>query len=135
MVRTISGMASGGNYLPQPIRKEPPIKRPLQISSDLHFLISIMAADRSQSLEQVVSTSVIKQAKAALPTITDPERQYSYSQSIHRTEEEIKLRYHGEKTRRSIQMRKINDARRRNSFFASPNRHSSRTPYPFISVS
>jgi hypothetical protein len=73
----------------------------------------MMAADRNQSLEQVVSAAVIKQAKSALPTITNPERQFSYSQSIRRTEDEIKLRYHGEKTRRSIQMRRINDERRK----------------------
>lgn len=113
MVRPISGVAAGGNYLPQPIQKEPPNKRPLQISSDLHSLISKMAADRNQSLEQVTSNAVIKQAKAALPTITDPERQYSYSQSIRKAEEEIKLRYHCERTRRSIQMRRINDERRK----------------------
>lgn len=115
MVRPISGVAAGGNCLPQPARKEPPVKRPLQISSDLHSLISKMAVDRNQSLEQIVSISVIRQAKASLPAITNPERRYSYSQSIHKAEEEIKLRYHGEKTRRSIQMRRINDERRKKS--------------------
>ena len=60
-----------------------------------------------------MAAAVIKQAKTALPTISNPERQFSYSQSIRRAEDEIKLRYHGEKTRRSIQMRKINDERRK----------------------
>ena len=82
----------------------------------------MMAADRGQSLEQVVSAAVIKQAKSALPTITNPERQYGYSQSIRKAEDEIKLRYHGEKTRRSIQMRRINDERRKkNGAPAAPN--------------
>lgn len=132
MVCSITGVATGRTMPPQSAPKTPPKKCPLQVSSDLHSLISKMAADRNQSLEQVVSTSVIKQAKAALPTITDPERQYSYSQSIHRAEEEIKLRYHGEKTRRSIQMRRINDERRKKSGApATPHSSASKPQRPY----
>lgn len=113
MVCPIKGVGAGKNFAPPSPPKDPPKKRPLQISEELHSLVSMMAADRNQSLEQVVSAAVIKQAKSALPTISNPERQFSYSQSIRRTEDEIKLRYHGEKTRRSIQMRRINDERRK----------------------
>lgn len=113
MVCPIKGVGAGRNFAPPSPPKDPPKKRPLQISEELHSLVSMMAADRNQSLEQVVSAAVIKQAKSALPTIPNPERQFSYSQSIRRTEDEIKLRYHGEKTRRSIQMRRINDERRK----------------------
>ena len=113
MVCSIKGVGAGRNFAPPSLQKDPPKKRPLQISEELHSLVSMMAADRGQSLEQVVSAAVTKQAKSALPTISNPERQYSYSQSIRRAEDEIKLRYHGEKTRRSIQMRRINDERRR----------------------
>lgn len=113
MVCPITGVGAGKKFAPSSPPKDPPKKRPLQISEELHSLVSMMAADRNLSLEQVVSAAVTKQAKLALPAITNPERQYSYSKSIHRAEDEIKLRYHGEKTRRSIQMRKINDERRR----------------------
>ena len=113
MVCPINGVGAGRNFAPPSPPKDPPKKRPLQISEELHSLVSMMATDKNQSLEQVVSAAVIKQAKSALPTISNPERQFSYSQSIRRTEDEIKLRYHGEKTRRSIQMRRINDERRR----------------------
>lgn len=113
MVCSIKGVGAGRNFAPPSPQKDPPKKRPIQISEELHSLVSMMAADRGQSLEQVVSAAVTKQAKAALPTISNPERQYDYSQSIRKAEDEIKLRYHGEKTRRSIQMRRINDERRK----------------------
>ena len=130
MVCPIKGVGAGRNFAPPTAPKSPPKKRPLQISEDLHSLVSMIAADRNQSLEQIVSTSVIKQAKAALPTIANPERQYSYSQSIRRAEEEIKLRYHGEKTRRSIQMRRINDERRKKNGAPAAPHSSGRPPYP-----
>ncbi len=114
MVCPINGVGARRNFAPPTPPKDPPKKRPIQISEDLHSLVSMMAIDRNQSLEQIVSAAVIKQAKTALPTVSNPERQFSYSQSIRKAEEEIKLRYHGEKTRRSIQMRQINDERRKN---------------------
>ena len=125
MVCPIIGVGAGKNFAPPSPQKDPPRKRPLQISEDLHSLVSMIATDRNQSLEQVVSAAVIKQAKSALPTISNPERQYSYSQSIRRTEDEIKLRYHGEKTRRSIQMRRINDERRKKNGAPAPTRSAS----------
>ena len=110
---------AAGEKTPQQItRKTPPKKRPLQISEELHSLVSLMAADRNLSLEQVVASAVIKQAKSA-PTPPDGERQILYRQSIRNAEEEIKIRYHTERSRRSIQMRKIN-AERRKSRAAAP---------------
>ena len=129
MVCPINGVGAGRNFAPPSPPKDPPKKRPLQISEGLHSLVSMMAADRDQSLEQVVSAAVIKQAKAALPTISNPERQFSYSQSIRRAEDEIKLRYHGEKTRRSIQMRRINDERRKNRATQTPHTPPGRPIY------
>lgn len=133
MVCPIKGVGAGRNFTPPTTPKTPPKKRPLQISEDLHSLVSMMATDRNQSLEQIVSMSVIKQAKAALPTVANPERQFSYSRAIRKAEEEIRLRYHGEKTRRSIQMRRINDERRKkNGAPAAPHSPASR-PYRPVS--
>ena len=92
-------------------KKEPPKKRPLQISEELHGLISLLAKDNNQSLEQVVAGAVIQRAKSALNT-PDNDRQRAYYERIRRTEQEIRQRYHGEQSRRSAQMRKINNERR-----------------------
>ena len=92
-------------------KKEPPKKRPLQISEELHGLISLLAKDNNQSLEQVVAGAVIQRAKSALNT-PDNDRQRVYYERIRRTEQEIRQRYHGEQSRRSAQMRKINNERR-----------------------
>jgi len=91
--------------------KEPPKKRPLQISEELHGLISLLAKDNSQSLEQVVAGAVIQRAKSALNT-PDNDRQRAYYERIKGAEQEIRQRYHGERSRRSAQMREINNERR-----------------------
>ena len=114
MVRPILGVAAGGNFAPQLPRKEPPKKRPLQISEELHSLISMLATDRNQSLEQVVAFAVIRQAKAA-PISADGEHQNKYRRAIYSAEEEIKQRYHIERSRRSMHMRRINAERRRSA--------------------
>lgn len=108
-------------------KKEPPKKRPLQISENLHSLVTMMAIDRNLSLEQVVSKAVIKEAKAALDT-PDGEKQRRYFIAIKATEDEIKQRYIGEQSRRSAQMRRINAQRRKKS--AAPASTSSFSPTP-----
>ena len=95
-------------------KKESPKKRPLQISENLHSLVTMMAADKNLSLEQVVSKAVIKEARAALDT-PDSEKQRRYFIAIKATEDEIKQRYIGEQSRRSAQMRRINAQRRKKS--------------------
>ena len=125
MVRPIAG-AGAGNYSAQPApHKEPPKKRPLQISEELHSLVAQMAIDRNQSLEQIVTFAVIKQANAA--PLPDGEHQILYRQLIRKAEDEIKLRYHTERSRRSIQMRRINaERRKKNGTPAAP--HSPASP-------
>lgn len=127
MVRPISGVAAGGNFAPQPPRKEPPKKRPLQISEELHLLVSMLASDRGQSMEQVVSSAVTKMAKTA-PVPSDGERQIQYRRAIYNAEEEIKLRYHSERSRRSVQMRRINAERRKNRATPTPDTPQRPTP-------
>ena len=95
-------------------KKEPPKKRPLQISEELHSLVTMMAADRNLSLEQVVAKAVIKEAKAALDT-PDGEKQRRYFIAIKATEDEIRQRYIGARSRCSAQMRRINDQKRKKS--------------------
>lgn len=92
-------------------RRNPPSKRPIQVSEELHALISMMATDGNQSLEQVVSSAILKQANSALNT-SDSNRQRQYLDCIHKAKQEIKERYHGERSRRSAQMRKINNEKR-----------------------
>ena len=125
MVRPIAG-AGAGNYSAQPApHKEPPKKHPIQISEELHSLVTQMAIDRNQSLEQIVTFAVIKQA--IVTPLPDGERQILYRQLIHEAEDEIKLRYHTERSRRSLQMRRINAERRKKSGSpAAP--HSSASP-------
>ena len=66
-----------------------------------------MALDNNKSLEQIVSNAIIKQARIALDT-SDIERQTLYYNAIRLADNEIKIRYHGEHSRRSKQMREIN---------------------------
>ena len=70
-------------------KKEPPKKRPLQISEELHGLISLLAKDNNQSLEQMVAGAVIQRAKSALNT-PDNDRQRAYYERIRGTEQEIR---------------------------------------------
>ena len=59
-------------------KKSPPKpKHPLQVSEEIHSLVSQMAKDRNLSLEQVVGKAVIKEAKAALDT-PDGDKQRLY---------------------------------------------------------
>lgn len=124
MVRPITGAGVGNNFAPPTSPKDPPKKRPLQISEELHALVSQLATDRNQSLEQIVAFAVIKQAKAA-PLPPDGERQILYRQLIRQAEDEIKLRYHRECSRRSAQMRRINAERRKNNGAPAPTRSAS----------
>lgn len=136
MVRSIKGAGAGINFTPPIAHKTPPKKRPLQISEELHSLVAQMAVDRNQSLEQIVAFAVIKQANAA--PLPDGERQILYRQLTRKAEDEIKLRYHTERSRRSIQMRRINaERRRKNSSSAaqhptvSPPRHPVSNQYGY----
>ncbi|MBR0372881.1 hypothetical protein IJH72_03020 [Candidatus Saccharibacteria bacterium] len=97
-------------------RKKSPAKhkRPLQVSEEIHSLISQMAKDRNLSLEQVVGKAVIKEARAALDT-PDGDKQRLYLSLTKNAEQELRGRYVGEKSRRSAQMRRINDQRRKKS--------------------
>ena len=106
-------------------KNEPPKKRPLQISGELHSLVTMMATDRNLSLEQVVSKAVIKEAKTALDT-PDGEKQRRYYAAIKSTENEIKQRYIGAQSKRSAQMRRINDQKRKK--FAAPTSSANPTP-------
>ena len=87
----------------------------------------MLATDRNQSLEQVVAFAVIRQAKAA-PIPSDGERQIQYRRAIYNAEEEIKLRYHSERSRRSVQMRRINAERRKNRATPTPDTPQRPTP-------
>lgn len=113
-------------------KKEPPKKRPLQVSENLHSLVTMMATDRNLSLEQVVSKAVIKEAKAALDT-PDSGKQRRYFIAIKATEDEIRQRYIGARSRRSAQMRRINDQKRKKSATPTPTFSPSHTPH-FCSV-
>lgn len=119
-------------------RKKPPAKpkRPLQVSEEVHFLISQMARDKNLSLEQVVAKAVIKEAKAALDT-PDGDKQRLYFSLAKNAEQELRERYVGEKSRRSAQMRLINDQRRKKSAAPSPTSsfNSTLRPRPVSSYS
>ena len=108
------------------VKKKAAPKRPLQVSTELHSLISMMAQDRGFSLEQIVSKAVTQYARAALNT-PDGDIQRRYMSAIRDAEQEIKQRYLGEQTRRSAQMRRINDKKRATS---SPNTSFSPTLPP-----
>ena len=108
-------------------KKSPPKpKPPLQVSEEIHSLVSQMAKDRNLSLEQVVGKAVIKEAKAALDT-PDGDKQRLYFSLAKNAEQELRERYVGEKSRRSAQMRRINDQRRKKSAVA-PTSSFSPTP-------
>lgn len=109
-------------------------KRPLQVSEEIHSLVSQLAQDRGLSLEQVVAKSVIKEAKAALNT-PDDEKQRLYLSLAKNAEQEINQRYMGEQSRRSAQMRRINDKRRNKSATPTPASSFSRPPRPVSSYS
>ena len=94
-------------------------KRPIQISEQLHSLVTMMARDDNLSLEQIVSAAVVSKAKKRLST-PDLDRQTSYYRMIKEAENEIKNRYHGERTRRSLQMRRINSERRKKKIAPHP---------------
>ena len=111
MVRPIAGAGAGNCSAPPITHKEPPKKRPLQISEELHSLVTQMAADRNQSLEQIVAFAVIKQANAA--PLQDGEHQILYRRLTRKAEDEIKMRYCAERSRRSAQMYRINTERRK----------------------
>ena len=112
MVCPIKGVSAGKNIAPPTTPKTPPKKRPLQISEELHALVSQLAADRKQSLEQIVAFAVLKQAKGA-PLPSDSNHQILYRQLISQAEKEIKLRYHAELSRRSAHMRHLNMRRQK----------------------
>lgn len=88
-----------------------------------------MAKDRNLSLEQVVAKAVIKEAKAALDT-PDGDKQRLYYSLAKNAEQELRERYVGEKSRRSAQMRRINDQRRKKSAAPAPTSSFSRPPRP-----
>ena len=111
-------------------RRNPPSKRPIQVSKELHALISMMATDGNQSLEQIVSKAVIKEAKAALDAPND-EKQRRYYTTIKSAEDEIKQRYIEAQSKRSAQMRCINSQKRKKS--ATPTSSFSRPPRPVSS--
>lgn len=102
-------------------RKKPPAKpkRPLQVSEEVHSLVSQLAQDRNLSMEQVVAKAVINEAKAALDT-PDGDKQRLYFSLAKNAENELRERYVGEKSRRSAQMRRINDQRRKKSATPAP---------------
>ena len=107
-------------------KKSPPKpKRPLQVSEEIHSLVSRLAHDKGISMEQVVAKAIIKEAKAALNT-PDGEKQRLYLSLAKSAEREINQRYMGEQSRRSAQMRRINDQRRQKS--AAPASTSSFSP-------
>lgn len=110
-------------------RKKPPtkLKRPLQVSEEVHSLVFQMAQDRNLSMEQVVAKAVIKEAKSALDT-PDGDKQRLYFSLAKNAEQELRERYTGEKSRRSAQMRRINDQRRKKSAILAPTSSSSLTP-------
>ena len=111
-------------------KKSPPKpKRPLQVSEEIHSLVSQLAHDRNLSMEQVVAKSVIKEAKVALNT-SDGEKQRLYLSLAKNAEREINQRYMGEQSRRSAQMRRINDKRRKKSATLAPTPSFSRPPRP-----
>ena len=111
-------------------KKSPPKpKHPLQVSEEIHSLVSQMAKDRNLSLEQVVGKAVIKEAKAALDT-PDGDKQRLYFSLARNAEQELRERYVGEKSRRSAQMRRINDQRRKKSATPAPTSSYSRPPRP-----
>lgn len=90
----------------------PPRKCPIQVSEELHALIVMMSENSNKSLEQIVSGAVIKGAKTAVPTISDGEYQKRFVGLIRRAEEEIRYRYHRERSRRSTHMRRLNNEKR-----------------------
>ena len=112
-------------------RKKPPAKpkHPLQVSEEVHSLVSQLAQDRNLSMEQVVAKAVIKEAKTALST-TDGDKQRLYFSLAKNAENELRKRYVGEKSRRSAQMRRINDQRRKKSAAPAPTSSFSPTPRP-----
>ena len=111
-------------------KKSPPKpKRPLQVSEEIHSLVSQLAQDRGLSMEQVVAKSVIKEAKAALNT-PDDEKQRLYLSLAKNAEREINQRYMGEQSRRSVQMRCINDKRRKKSAAPATTSSFSHPPRP-----
>ncbi len=116
-------------------KKSPPKpKHPLQVSEEIHSLVSQMAKDRNLSLEQVVGKAVIKEAKAALDT-PDGDKQRLYFSLAKNAEQELRERYVGEKSRRSAQMRRINDQRRKKSAAPAPTSSFSRPTRPVSSYS
>ena len=112
-------------------RKKSPAKpkHPLQVSEEVHSLVSQMAQDRGLSMEQVVAKAVIKEAKSALDT-PDGDKQRLYFSLAKSAEQELRERYVGEKSRRSAQMRRINDQRRKKSPAPAPTSSSSPTLRP-----
>ena len=111
-------------------KKSPPKpKRPLQVSEEVHSLVSQLAQDRNLSMEQVVAKAVIKEAKAALNT-PDGDKQRLYFSLAKNAENELRERYVGEKSRRSAQMHRINDQRRKKSATPAPTSSFSPTPRP-----
>ena len=80
-------------------------------------------------MEQVVAKAVIKEAKAALNT-PDGDRQRLYFSLAKNAEQELRKRYVGEKSRRSAQMHRINDQRRKKSAAPAPTSSFSPTPRP-----
>lgn len=111
-------------------KKSPPKpKRPLQVSEEIHSLVSQIAHDRGLSMEQVVAKSVIKEAKATLNT-PDGDKQRLYLSLVKNAEQEIRQRYMGEQSRRSAQMRRINDKRRKKTATPAPTSSFSRPPRP-----
>lgn len=80
-------------------------------------------------MEQVVAKAVIKEAKAALNT-PDGDKQRLYFSLAKNAENELRERYVGEKSRRSAQMHRINDQRRKKSAAPAPTSSFSPTPRP-----
>ena len=103
-----------GMPIPRQMPPQERSKRPISVSNELHALIKTLAVLGGESLEQVVSNAVITRARPHLNTTNIEIQTLCYTQ-MRKAEVEIKERYHGAKSRRSIRMRRINDARRRRS--------------------
>ena len=75
-------------------KKSPPKpKHPLQVSEEVHSLVSQLAHDKGISMEQVVAKAIIKEAKAALNT-PDGEKQRFYLSLAKSAEREINHALH-----------------------------------------
>jgi hypothetical protein len=86
------------------------VKKTLSVGAPLHSLVRYLSSEYNLSYEQVVSKAVIEYAKTSPVGSAFRDNRWALTKTA---DNEVKARYLGTQSKRSANMRRVNNARRR----------------------